>query len=135
VELGFELRASQLQNRHIIPTAMTRVHFALVILEIGDLIKYFPGLASNHDPISAPQVARITGMSHWCPAIKAEVLIFLKVALSRSQVPVAHTCNPNYSGGRDQEDHGSNPDQANTYHKNRADGVAQGESPEFKLQY
>jgi hypothetical protein len=24
-----------------------------------------------------------------------------------SQVPVAHTCNPRYSGGRDQEDHGS----------------------------
>jgi hypothetical protein len=21
-------------------------------------------------------------------------------------VPVAHTCNPSYSGGRDQEDHG-----------------------------
>jgi hypothetical protein len=25
----------------------------------------------------------------------------------RSQAPVAHTCNPSYSGGRDQEDHGS----------------------------
>jgi hypothetical protein len=24
-----------------------------------------------------------------------------------SQTPVAHTCNPSYSGGRDQEDHGS----------------------------
>jgi hypothetical protein len=27
---------------------------------------------------------------------------------------VAHVCNPNYSGGRDQEDHGSKPDQANS---------------------
>jgi hypothetical protein len=27
---------------------------------------------------------------------------------------VAHTCNPNYSGGRDQEDRGSNPAQANS---------------------
>jgi hypothetical protein len=26
-----------------------------------------------------------------------------------SQAPVARTCNPNYSGGRDQEDGGSNP--------------------------
>jgi hypothetical protein len=24
-------------------------------------------------------------------------------------VPVAHTCNPSYSGGRDQEDRGSKP--------------------------
>jgi hypothetical protein len=27
---------------------------------------------------------------------------------------VAHTCNPNYSGGRDQEDCSSRPDQANS---------------------
>jgi hypothetical protein len=27
--------------------------------------------------------------------------------------PVAHACNPNYSGGRVQEDHGSNSSQAN----------------------
>jgi hypothetical protein len=27
---------------------------------------------------------------------------------------VAHTCNPNYSGGRDQEDRGSKPAQANS---------------------
>jgi hypothetical protein len=26
-----------------------------------------------------------------------------------SQVPVAHTCNPSYLGGRDQEDHSSKP--------------------------
>jgi hypothetical protein len=26
-----------------------------------------------------------------------------------SRVLVAHTCNPSYSGGRDQEDHGSKP--------------------------
>jgi hypothetical protein len=29
-------------------------------------------------------------------------------------VPVAHTCNPNYSRVRDQEDHGSRPSQANS---------------------
>jgi hypothetical protein len=53
---------------------------------------------------------------------------------------VAHACNPNYSGGRDQEDHGSKPAWANSsqdpirkiLHKNRAGGVAQGEGPEFK---
>jgi hypothetical protein len=27
---------------------------------------------------------------------------------------VAHTCNPSYSGGRDQEDHGSKPARANS---------------------
>jgi hypothetical protein len=27
---------------------------------------------------------------------------------------VAHTCNPSLSGGRDQEDHGSKPAQANS---------------------
>jgi hypothetical protein len=54
---------------------------------------------------------------------------------------VAHTCNPGYSGGRDQEDQGLKPDRGNsskdpilkkTLHKNGADGVAQGEGPEFK---
>jgi hypothetical protein len=53
---------------------------------------------------------------------------------------VAHACNPSYSGGRDQEDHGLKPAQANSSrdpmlknrHKNRAGGLAQGEGPEFK---
>jgi hypothetical protein len=52
-------------------------------------------------------------------------------------VPVAHVCNPSYSGGRDQEDHGSKPAWAyssarpisKTLHKNRAGGMAQGEGP------
>jgi hypothetical protein len=58
---------------------------------------------------------------------------------------VAHTCNPSYSGGRDQEDCGSKPEQANSLrdpilkkkksHTKRAGGVAQGVGPEFKLQY
>jgi hypothetical protein len=29
------------------------------------------------------------------------------------QTPVAHVYNPNYSGGKDPEDHGSKPAQAN----------------------
>jgi hypothetical protein len=29
-------------------------------------------------------------------------------------VLVAHSCNPSYSGGRDQENHGSKPAQANS---------------------
>jgi hypothetical protein len=57
---------------------------------------------------------------------------------------VTHTCNPSYSGGRDQEDCGSKPAQANSLRdpiskkpitKKRAAGVAQGVSPEFKSQY
>jgi hypothetical protein len=60
-------------------------------------------------------------------------------------LPVAHACNTSYSGGRDQEDHGSKPAWANsstrpylikkTHHKKRAGGVAQGAGPEFKPQY
>jgi hypothetical protein len=54
---------------------------------------------------------------------------------------VAHPCNPSYSEGRDKEDRGSKPAQANSpirpylkkpFTKNRAGGVAQGEGPEFK---
>jgi hypothetical protein len=62
---------------------------------------------------------------------------------------VAHTCNPSYSGNRDQEDCGSKPAKANgsldpiskqtnkqkPLQKNRADGVAQDVGPEFKPQY
>jgi hypothetical protein len=55
--------------------------------------------------------------------------------------PVAYTCNPSYSGGRNQEDHGLKPAWTNSslrpylkkpFTKNRAGGVAQGEVPEFK---
>jgi hypothetical protein len=31
-----------------------------------------------------------------------------------SQAPVAHTCNPSYSGGRNQEGHSLKPARANT---------------------
>jgi hypothetical protein len=61
-----------------------------------------------------------------------------------SWVPVAHAYNPSYSGGRDQEDLGSKPAQANSLwdpilkkvdHNKRASRVAQGVGPEFKPQY
>jgi hypothetical protein len=49
---------------------------------------------------------------------------------------VAHACNPSYSGGRDQEDHGSKPawqivhetlsQKYSSSPKKRAGGVAQG---------
>jgi hypothetical protein len=42
---------------------------------------------------------------------------------------VAHTCNPIYSRGRDQEDQSLKPAQANSLQ------VAQGVGPEFKPQY
>jgi hypothetical protein len=56
---------------------------------------------------------------------------------------VAHTCDPSYCGGRDQEGHGSKPAQANTLrgpiskipNTKRAGGVAQSVGPEFKPQY
>jgi hypothetical protein len=65
----------------------------------------------------------------------------VKMYLS-GQAPVAHTCNPIYSGGRDQEDRSSKPAwtvcqalSRKTLHKNKGGRVAQGEGPEFKPQY
>jgi hypothetical protein len=59
--------------------------------------------------------------------------------------PVAQAYNPSYSGGRDQEDWGMKPAQANSSwdvplsRKNplqkKTGGVAQGVGPEFKPQY
>jgi hypothetical protein len=37
-----------------------------------------------------------------------------KVKKKKSQVLVAHACNPSYSGSRDQEDRGLKPAQANS---------------------
>jgi hypothetical protein len=56
---------------------------------------------------------------------------------------VAHACNPSYSGGRDQEDHGLKSAQANSSpdpfskipNTKRTGGVAQGEGPEVKPQF
>jgi hypothetical protein len=53
---------------------------------------------------------------------------------------VVHAYNPSYSGGRDQEDHGLKPAQANSLQDpilrkpltKKAGGVAQGEGPEFR---
>jgi hypothetical protein len=39
---------------------------------------------------------------------------FKKKKKNQSQAPVAHTCNPSYLGGRDQEDQGSKPAWANS---------------------
>jgi hypothetical protein len=60
-------------------------------------------------------------------------------------MPVAHACNPSYSGGRNQEDSGSKPAQANSSQDSiskkkpitnkRASRVVQGVDPEFKPQY
>jgi hypothetical protein len=59
-------------------------------------------------------------------------------------VPVAHTCNSSYSGGRDEEACNLKPARANSSQvpilknpitKNWAGGVAQDEGPEFKPWY
>jgi hypothetical protein len=42
---------------------------------------------------------------------------WLKKKLQRSWAPVAHTCNPSYSGDRDQEDCGLKPVRANSLRK------------------
>jgi hypothetical protein len=48
---------------------------------------------------------------------EVKLRVLWQQALSRigfNQAPLAHTCNPSYSGGRNQEDHGSKPAQANS---------------------
>jgi hypothetical protein len=58
-------------------------------------------------------------------------------------VPLAHACNPTYSGRRDQEDRGSKTAQANSSRdpilknpsQKRAGGMVQDAGPEFKSQY
>jgi hypothetical protein len=57
-----------------------------------------------------------------------------------SQALVAHTCNPSYSRGRDQEHHGSKPAQANSFRdciqkKPTTKIVAHSLGPEFKPRY
>jgi hypothetical protein len=61
--------------------------------------------------------------------------------MKETRALVAHTCNPSYSGDRDQEDHGLKPAQANSLRDlilkkhQRAGGVAQSVGLEFKSQY
>jgi hypothetical protein len=60
-----------------------------------------------------------------------------------SWATMAHACNPDYLGCRDQEDQGSKPDQANSSldhilkmpSTKRAVGVAQSVHPDFKPWY
>jgi hypothetical protein len=56
------------------------------------------------------EIGSITVLSQ--PGQKAKGNISQKT--TQSQVQVAHTFNPNYSGGRDQEDCGSKPARANS---------------------
>jgi hypothetical protein len=50
----------------------------------------------------------------------AKVLVWVlglfkhETKMSVSQAPVSHTCNPSYSGGRDQEDHSLRPARTNS---------------------
>jgi hypothetical protein len=60
------------------------------------------------------------------------------IKIRSSLVPVAHTCNTSYSGGRDQEDRGSKAAQANSLQnpsQKRTGGATQGVGSEFKPQY
>jgi hypothetical protein len=69
VGLEFELRALQLQSRYSTTYTTPPVHFALVILEMGVSGTIYLGWPQTSIlPISASQVASITGMSHRCLA-------------------------------------------------------------------
>jgi hypothetical protein len=74
------------------------------------------------------------------------VYTYIRYIHKDSWASVAHACNPSYSGGRDQEDHGLKPAWANSLqdpisktpsytHKKRSGGVAQDVGPALKLKY
>jgi hypothetical protein len=75
--------------------------------------------------------------------IRSCFTILLQERLPGCRVQVAHTCNPSYSGGRDQEDCSLKPAGANssqdpiskTPNTKRAGVVVQAEGSEFKPQY
>jgi hypothetical protein len=86
--------------------------------------------------------------SHHSPFIRQPSTFSLKIlssicsSLSIGWAPVAHACNPSYSGSRDQEDQGSKPSWANRAQdpiskkkKKKIGGVAQSVGPKFKPQY
>jgi hypothetical protein len=78
-----------------------------------------------------------------CEALNAIPSTAKTKTKTKVQTMVAHTCNPSYSGGRDQEDSSSEPAQANSSQNpilkisitKKAGGVAQGKGPEFKPKY
>jgi hypothetical protein len=47
-------------------------------------------------------------------ALEFELILTLCKRKITHRVPVAHACNPSYSGGRDKEDCGSKPAQVNS---------------------
>jgi hypothetical protein len=54
---------------------------------------------------------------HWlCPLTKGSTFLEKRENMRKNlqRAPVAHICNPSYSGGRDQEDCGSKPAQGNS---------------------
>jgi hypothetical protein len=77
-----------------------------------------------------------------CQAWKLNLLPRKVIEKEVGRVPVAHACNPSYSGGRDQEDRGLNPAWANSARAlpkipiaKMTGRVAQGVGPEFKQKW
>jgi hypothetical protein len=67
VRLEFKLRALPWQRGLSAPLAIPPIHF-VVILEMGSGELFFWAGLKHEPPDPSPQVARVTGMSHWLPA-------------------------------------------------------------------
>jgi hypothetical protein len=70
--------------------------------------------------------------------VENKIVYFRSKNTNSGRVLIIHSCNPSYSGGRNQEDHGSSqPGQTVQKHPSQkgAGGLAQGVGPEFKPQY
>jgi hypothetical protein len=95
-ELG--LRAYSLEKQTLYSRATPPVHFVLVILEMKVSQTLCPGWPQTSIlPISASQVARITGTSHQCPAVteflfrKMHLFYFSFISVkAKPQTPFPH---------------------------------------------
>jgi hypothetical protein len=88
--------------------------------------------------------SKLEALSSNPSAAKKKKMLYIREKYTFNWEPVAHVCNPSYSGGRDQEDCGLKSAQANssrrpylekTHHKKGLVKLAQSVGPEFKLQY
>jgi hypothetical protein len=101
------------------------------------LQNYLPGLALNLNPPdlcllsswyyrcepSLPDSKSVVSKAYSCPSqwsyrehwlLQVTQMEICQQETLTSQAAVAHSCNPSYSGDRDQEDHGSKPAPANS---------------------
>jgi hypothetical protein len=114
----FSISASQIARI----TGMSRIYLYLTLIQtVSPRHSFGEPILGKDMFITSIQVLLDLGLHHifWCNSWFSEAARASYIKPGTSLIPeictpVAHTCNPSYSGGRDQEDHGSKPVQANS---------------------